>query len=136
MTTLPNLTELADLSDSDWVYVWDASNPGTPDRKASPVRFRPPGARITNHLRYEANITIPAMAAGDEATATIAVAGAIPGDHVVFNLAAAPPANIGIMACWAELDVVKVRFRNTHASVAYVSAAVACTALVSRSAAP
>lgn len=88
------------------------------------------GAKITNYLRLDGNITIPAMAAGDEATATIAVAGAIAGDHVQINLTAGPPANVGIMACWADMDLVKVRFRNTHASTAYVSAVVACTVLV------
>lgn len=137
MTKVSNLTnEVTELADNDLLYVWDASTPANPDSKMLGARLRPAGAKITSHLRYEGDITIPDLAAAAEADATITVAGALPDDHVVFNLAAAPPANIAILACWAEADVVKVRFRNTHAATAYVTAAVACVALVSRSIVP
>lgn len=137
MTKLTNLTnELDTLADDDWVYVWDRSNPSNPDAKAAGVRFRPAGAKITNYFRFEGNVAIPALAAGIEGDATVTVTGAAVGDHVQFNLSAAPTANIAILACWAEADVVKVRFRNTHASSAYAGASVACTALVTRSVTP
>lgn len=137
MTTLSNLTnEVTELADNDLLYVWDASTPGNPDGKMLGLRLRPVGSKITNYLRYEANITIPSMAAGVEADASIAVAGTLAGDHALFNLLAAPPANIAILAVWTDANLVWVRFRNTHASVAYVSAAVACTALVTRSVVP
>lgn len=45
-----------------------------------------------------------------------------------------PPANIAILASWiSAANTVKVRFRNTHASTGYTSAAVACVVLASRS---
>ncbi|CUX63045.1 hypothetical protein AGR6A_Lc190027 [Agrobacterium sp. NCPPB 925] len=60
--------------------------------------MKPAGARITNHLRYDGGITIPTIAAGAEGTATISVAGAAIGDHVVFNPNESLASNIGIMA--------------------------------------
>lgn len=137
MTKLTNLTnELDALADDDWVYVWDRSTPANPDAKAAGARFRPAGAKITNYSRFEGNINIPALAAGVEGDASIAIAGAAVGDHVQFNLSAAPPTNIAILACWAEADAVKVRFRNTHSATAYAGASAACTALVTRSIPP
>ncbi|KQV35544.1 MULTISPECIES: hypothetical protein [unclassified Rhizobium] len=134
MTKLPDLAhEVTELADNDWVYVYDVSNPADPDGKMLGSRFRPAGVRITNYLKFDGNITIPNLAAGAEADATVAVPGALVEDHVIFNLNLAPPANIAILATWAEADIVKVRFRNTHAATAFVTADVGCGALVIRS---
>lgn len=133
MTSLPNLTEIDALADGDYFYVWDASDPSSPDKKVPVSKVRPAGAKITNYIRYASTIVIPNLAALAEADVLITVTGAQVGDHVDFNLSAAPPANIGIQAVWAAADQVGVRFRNTHASNAFVTASPACTALVTRS---
>ena len=138
MTKLMNLTnELSTLADNDYIYVYDASTPANPDAKAAAGLFRPIGAKITNHIRYEGNISAPALAAGIEGDATIAVVGAAVGDHLTFNLTTALPANLAILHAWVSAsDVATVRFRNTHASTPYAGAALPCVALVSRSITP
>lgn len=119
-------------ADDDRIAVNDVSDGAAPRKYLPWSKFRPAGAKITNHFRFAGNITVPTLAAGDEGDATITVTGAATGDHVVFNME--PPANIAILASWVSAaDTVKVRFRNTHASSGYSTAAVACVALVSRS---
>ncbi|MBB4066743.1 hypothetical protein [Gellertiella hungarica] len=135
MAKLTDLPEIDSVVDADYFYIFDMSSPASPDRKTPFSKLRPPGIRITGYMRYEGNITIPALAAGAEGTATIAVAGAALGDHVVFNLRAVNPAGVAISGCAVTADgVVSVVFRN-HAAGAYAGAAVACMALVIRSAA-
>lgn len=136
MTNVTALTEIDAIADNDVLYIWDASAPSAPDKKIPGQKLRPAGSKISNYFRFDGSIAIPALAAGVEGDATIAVAGAAVGDHVQFNLQAAPPANIAILATWVIADVVGVRFRNTHASVAYAGGSVACVALVTRSTAP
>lgn len=136
MTSVTALTEIDAIADNDVLYVWDASAPSDPDKKVSGSKLRPSGSKITNYYRYSGAVTIPALAAGVEANATISVPGAIAGDHVQFNLLVAPPANIAILAFWAAADLVAIRFRNLHASNAYAGDSVTCSALVTRSAAP
>jgi hypothetical protein len=132
MSKLTEKNEIDEIADGDLFYVRDASAPSDPDKKVPFSKVRPAGSRITHHHRFAGNITVPSMAAGVEADGTLTVNGAVVGDHVSFNME--PPANIAILACWVSAsDTVKVRFRNNHASTAYVSAAVACVALVSRS---
>lgn len=135
MTNVTALAEIDTLADNDILYVWDASTPSSPDKKIPGLKLRPDGARITAYRRFDGNIAIPALAAGVEGDATIAVLGAAVGDHVQFNFQASPPGNIAIVATWVIADTVGVRFRNTHASVAYAGGNVACMALVTRSAA-
>lgn len=133
MTKTQDLPEIDELADADYFYVVDASTPATPDKKAPFSKVRPAGARITNHLRYDANITIPALAAGAEGLATITVTGARVGDHVVFNLKDLLPADLAITLCRVSaVNTVQVRFRNFGAG-AFASAPLACTASVSRS---
>lgn len=133
MSKLPDLTnEVTEIADNDYIYVWDASTPDNPDAKAMGAKLRPAGVKITNHLRYSGDITIPGLAAGVEGDATITVTGALEGDHVVFNIAL--PTNIAVLGSWVSAaDTVTVRFRNTHASNAYSTDDIACLALVSRS---
>lgn len=121
------------LTDADRIPVFDANEPSTP-RYTTPAELRPAGAKITNHLRYAGNITIPAIAAGAEAAATITVNGAGLGDHVVFNASAALPAGLGVMAVYVSAaSTVTVRFRN-FSGAQIASADLACVALTSRSA--
>jgi hypothetical protein len=125
------------LAYNDLLYVYDASTPSDPDAKMQAIRLRPVGAKITNHARLSGNIAIPALAALAEGDATIAVPGAQVGDHLVFNLVAAPPASVAVVDAWVSADgTVALRFRNAHASVAYGGGTVACAALASRSIAP
>lgn len=132
MTKITEKDEIDALADNDLFYVRDASDPSNPDKKVPFSKVRPTGARITHHFRYADDITIPSLSAGAEAEATIAVPGTAIGDHVVFNMN--PPANIAILSSWVSAaDTVRVRFRNTHGSNAFATAAVACVALVSRS---
>ncbi|TBY41577.1 hypothetical protein [Rhizobium leguminosarum] len=133
MTNVSNLPAIDAIADNDLFYVRDASDPTTPDKKATGAQLRPSGAKITNLIRYQANITIPTMAAGVEADATLSIAGAGVNDNVVFNLAAAIPTNIAILGVVVTAtDTVKVRFRNTHASNSFSTADVACVLLVIR----
>lgn len=137
MTKVNNLTEIDALADNDVFYVWDASTPGAPDKKAPFSKIRPPGARITNYLRYESTITIPAINAATEGSATIAVVGAAVGDHVVFNIRDALPADLGITSVRVSAaDTVQVRFRNLHTANNYAGGSLACDALVIRSITP
>jgi hypothetical protein len=132
MTKITEKDEIDALADGDLFYVRDQSDPTNPDKKVPFSKVRPAGSRITHCFRYAGNITVPNLAAGAEADATITVAGAVVGDHVSFNME--PPANIAVLACWVSAaNTVKVRFRNTHASNAYSTAAVSCVGLVSRS---
>jgi hypothetical protein len=134
MSKVTALTEIDAVADNDVMYIWDASTPSAPDKKVPFSKLRPSGVRITNNFRYEGNITIPALAAGVEGDATIAIAGAAVGDHLVFNLTAALPGNIAVLHAWVSAaDTATVRFRNTHAANAYAGAAIACVALASRS---
>lgn len=134
MTKVQDLTEIDALADGDLFYVADVSNPGAPDRKVRFSQMVPAGAKITNHFRYDGNITIPTIAAGAEGTATITVNGAQTGDHVVFNPNASLASDIGITAVRVSAaNTVAVRFRNFGGS-SFTSAAIACVALVSRSA--
>ena len=136
MTKVPDLPEVDVVSDEDFFYIYDTSMPLSPDRKVPGSKMRPAGARISRYLRYEGNIALPALAAGAEAAATISLAGALPGDNVIFNLAALNPGNIAIIGVAVTAsDVVSVMFRNTHASAAYAGAALPCMALVIRSSA-
>lgn len=133
MTRITEKPEIDALADADLFYVRDASDPTNPDKKVPYSKIRTPvvGVKMTHQYRYAGDINVPAMAAGAELSATIAVAGAAVGDHVVFNMA--PPANIAILGCWVSgADTVSVKFRNTHASNAFIVTAVACVALVSR----
>lgn len=135
MTKVNNLTEIDALADNDIFYVWDASTPGAPDKKVPFSKIRPPGARITNYLRYDGNITILAINAATEGAATIAVPGTAVGDHVVFNMKDALPADLGVtMVRVSAADTVQVRFRNLHTANNYAGGTLACTALVIRSA--
>jgi hypothetical protein len=135
MTNLANLPAIDAIADNDLIYVRDTSAPGAPDKSATGAQLRPPGARITNFLRYVGNIAVPAMAASAEGTATIAVSGAQAGDHVVFNMQDSLAADliIGSVRVSAD-DTVSVRFRNMSSST-YAGGSLACTALVIRSAA-
>lgn len=135
MTNVTALAEIDALADNDVMYVRDASDPANPDKKIPGSKLRPDGIRITAYRRFEGNVAVPALAAGAEADVSIAVVGALAGDHALFNLLAAPPANIAIMATWAGADTVTIRFRNTHASVAYAGGSLACMALITRSSA-
>lgn len=133
MTNVTNLPAIDALADNDLLYVRDTSDASTPDKKITGAQLRPSGAKITNYLRYQNNITIPTLAAQAEADATLTIAGALVGDNVLFNLAAVLPANIGIMGVVVTAaDTVKVRFRNTHASTSFPTVDVACVALVIR----
>lgn len=123
---------VATPADDDRIGLWDVSDGPAPRKHLLFSAFRPAGAKVTQHLRFAGNIAIPAMAAGVENDATIAVAGAAVGDHAVFNIQ--PPANIAVLSCWVSAaDVLTVRFRNLHASSAYAGGNVSCVALVSRS---
>lgn len=134
MTKLPDLPEIDALADNDVVYVWDASTPGAPDKKITGLKLRPAGAKITNYLRYESTIVIPAIGAATEGVATIAVAGATVGDHTVFNMQDALPADLAVtMVRVSAANTVQVRFRNLHTANAYAGGTLACTALVIRS---
>jgi hypothetical protein len=137
MTKVTDLSEIDALADNDYFYVWDASDPTSPDKKVPRSKVRPSGAIITNNLRYAANITIPAIAAASEQTSTIIVTGALPGDNVVFNMVDPLPADLAVtMVRVSAADTVQVRFRNLHTANAYAGAALACVALVIRSVAP
>jgi hypothetical protein len=134
MTKTPDLPEIDALADNDLLYIWDASTPGAPDKKITGAKMRPDGAKITNYLRNAANITIPAINAGTEGSATVAVAGALVGDHVVFNMQDALPADLAVtMVRVSAADTVQVRFRNLHSSNNYAGGILACTILVIRS---
>ncbi|WP_033048589.1 hypothetical protein [Sinorhizobium meliloti] len=136
MTQLPDLPEIDALADNDLLYVWDASTPSAPDKKITGLKLRPAGAKVTHYLRYESTIIIPAIGAATEGSATIAVAGAVVGDHVVFNMAEALPADLAITSVRVSAaDAVQVRFRNLHTANAYAGGTLTCTALVIRSAA-
>ncbi|WP_210338994.1 hypothetical protein [Ensifer sp. ENS04] len=137
MTKLNNLPEIDAVADNDTFYVSDASTPGAPDKKVPFSKIRPAGAKMTSLLRYESTITIPAINAATEGSATIAVAGAAVGDHVVFNMRDALPADLGIMSVRVSAaDTVQVRFRNLHAANNYAGGVLACDALVIRSIIP
>lgn len=135
MTIITDLALIDAIADNDLIYVRDVSSSSAPDKRATASQLRPPGARITNYLRFVGNIAVPAMAASVEGSATIAVPGAQAGDHVVFNMQDALAADliIGSVRVSAD-DTVSVRFRNMSSSVAYAGASLACTALVIRSA--
>ncbi|WP_457664009.1 hypothetical protein [Sinorhizobium medicae] len=136
MTQLPDLPEIDALADNDVLYVWDASTPGAPDKKITGLKLRPTGAKVTHYFRYESTIIIPAISAATEGSATIAVVGAAVGDHVVFNMQDALPADLGITSVRVSaVDTVQVLFRNLHTTNAYAGGTLACTALVIRSAA-
>lgn len=134
MTKVTDLPEIDALADNDYLYVWDASTPATPDKKLPGSKLRPAGAKVTNYLRFASAITIPAIAAASEQSATIAVPGALVGDHVVFNMQDPLPADLAVtVARVSTADTVQVRFRNLHTANAYAGAALNCTALVIRS---
>lgn len=137
MTKLNNLPEIDAVADNDVFYVSDASTPGAPDKKVPFSKIRPSGAKITNNFRYAGNITIPAINAATEGSATISVTGVAVGDHVVFNMRDALPADLGIMSARVSAaDTVQVRFRNLHTANNYAGGTLACDALVMRSVAP
>ena len=137
MTKVTDLTEIDALADGDMLYVFDISDPSNPDKKVPRSKVRPAGSIITNNLRYASTITIPAIAAASEQTPTIAIPGALPGDHVVFNMVDPLPADLAVtMVRVSVADTVQVRFRNLHTANAYGGAALACVALVIRSVAP
>jgi hypothetical protein len=135
MTKVQDLTEIDVLENGDVFYVADASTPGAPDKKVPWSKMKPAGAKVTNQLRYEGNITIPTIAAGAEGSGSISVAGALVGDHVIFNPTAALAAGLGIMSVHVSAtDTVSVRFRNFGGG-SFSTAALACVALVMRSSA-
>jgi hypothetical protein len=131
MSKLLEKPEIDAIADGDGFYFRDLSDPSNPDKWAPFSKVRPAGSRITNNLRYNGTVTIPGLAAGAEGEATVTVTGIVVGDHATFNLE--PPANIAVLACWVSAaDTLRIRFRNTHASSAFVSAASNCLVLVSR----
>lgn len=133
MTRITEKPEIDTLADADLFYVRDASEPTNPDKKVPWSKMKPNGVRTTHQFRYEGLLTVPAMAPQTDANAAMFVGGARVGDHVVFNMM--PPANIAILACAVTgNDTVVVRFRNTHASNAFMVTDVNCVALVSRTA--
>ncbi|MBY3162129.1 hypothetical protein HFO65_15975 [Rhizobium laguerreae] len=137
MTKVTDLPEIDALADTDYFYVVDASDPSNPDKKVPRVKMRPAGSIISTYFRYAANITIPAIAAATEQETTISVPGAAVGDHVLFNMQDALPANLGVtMVRVSAADTVQVRFRNLHTANAYAGAALLCVALVIRSIVP
>ncbi|ASY64435.1 hypothetical protein SJ05684_c30660 [Sinorhizobium sojae CCBAU 05684] len=98
------------------------------------MKLRPAGSKITHYLRYESTIVIPAINAATEGSAAITVAGAAVGDHVVFNMRDALPADLGITSVRVSaVDTVQVRFRNFHTANNYAGGTLACDALVIRS---
>ncbi|RDJ18214.1 hypothetical protein B5K05_00495 [Rhizobium phaseoli] len=125
MTNVSNLPAIDAVADNDLFYVRDASDPTTPDKKATAAQLRPTGAKITNYLRYQANITIPTMAAGAEADGTLSITGAQVNDNVVFNLAVAIPTNIAILGVVVtatdRVKVICARFSPGHDESAYDS---------------
>lgn len=134
MTKVQDLPEIDALADNDVLYVADASSPGAPDKKVPWSKMKPAGVRIGAQYRYDGDITIPTISAGAEGTGTITVPGVQPGDHVVFNPNAALASDLGIMAVRVSAaDTISVRFRNFGGS-SFVSAALACVALVMRAA--
>lgn len=135
MTKISDLPEIDALADNDLLYVWDASTPGAPDKKLPASKVRPTGAVLTNAIRYAGNIVLPAINAGTESSVTISVPGAVAGDHVVFNMQDALPADLAITTVRVSAaDTVSIRFRNLHASSNYAGGTLLCTALVIRSA--
>lgn len=137
MTKVTDLPEIDTLADNDYFYVYDTSDPSNPDKKVPRSKVRPTGVILSNLLRYAANITIPGIAAAAEQSATIAVPGALVGDHVVFNVQDALPADLAVTVVRVSAnDTVQVRFRNLHTANAYAGGVLACTALVIRSVAP
>lgn len=134
MSRVTDLVEIDAIADNDYMYIFDASTPAAPDKKIPGSKLRPAGAVITSYLRYAGAITIPAIAAATEGSATITVTGAQVGDHVIFNMQDALPADLAVtMFRVSAANTVQVRFRNLHTANAYAGAALNCTALVIRS---
>lgn len=126
-------TQEATPDDGDILLIWDVDDPANHRKWIFLSQLRPVGAKITHHRRFAGNIAIPNIAADEEQDATIAVAGAAVGDHVVFNPSAPPPAGLIVSAGWVSAaDTVTIRFRNAG-SGAFAAANLACVALVSRS---
>lgn len=133
MTKLTELAEIDTLDDGDVFYVYDVSQPGSPDKKISGSKLRPGGARVTNYQRFGGNVTLPNITAGTEMNMAISVPGALVGDHVLFNPDDALPSGLGIMyARVSSSNTVTVRIRNFGATD-FASAAMAALVLVTRS---
>ena len=133
MTKVTELPEIDTLDDGDVLYAYDVSQPSTPDKKVPGSKLRPGGARVTNYARYGGNVTLPNITAGTEMNMTIAVPGALVGDHVLFNPDDALPVGLGIMyARVSSSNTVTVRIRNFGVSD-FASAAIAALVLVIRS---
>lgn len=134
MTKVSDLDQIDAVTDETLFYGYDPTDPGNPDKRVPYSMLRPAGAVVTDYLRFDDDVTIPNLAALAETDVTLSVPGALPGDNVIFNFAAAQPANIAVCGVFiSAADAVKVRFRNTHATNAFVTAAVAAVALVIRS---
>ena len=134
MTNVTALTEIDAIADNDVLYIRDASDVANPDKKITGAKLRPTGAKVTHYYRYAGNIVLPALAAGVESNVTISVPGAAVGDHALFNMQDALPADLAITSVRVSAaDTVSVRVRNLHSATGYAGGSLACTALVSRS---
>ena len=78
MTKLTELAEIDTLEDSDILYVYDVSQPGSRDKEIAGAKLRPSGARITNYLRFGGNVTLPNITADTEMNMAISVPGVMP----------------------------------------------------------
>lgn len=154
MTKVPDLTtELTDVEDGAFIYVYSPANPSTPDAKMklsnllkqvgkvlTPSKFyaerlQLTGAKLTRVYRAAGNLAVPALASNAESDIDFSVAGAAAGDSVIFNPTAAPVAELAITAAWVSgADTVKVRVRNLGAG-SYAGGNLAGLAVVVRSAA-
>lgn len=134
LSTSAQLT-FSTLADTDRFVVWDVSDGDNPRKYILASDIRPPGAKVTRYSGYAGAIVIPAIAAGVETDVTVTVTGAAVGDHLVFNMQDAMPANLIIThSRISAADTALVRFRNVHASTGYAGASLLCTALAIRSA--
>jgi hypothetical protein len=155
MTKLPDVTnELTSIEDDAFFYVYSQANPSTPDRKvrwknvlrrlgqiATPAPayaslLQLTGAKLTRAYRAGGTVTISALAAGDLEDKTVAVTGAVVGDHVVVTPGAAPESGVGFVLAWVSAaDTVTVRVGNLG-SGSLTGGDLVVSVLVLRSAAP
>lgn len=133
MTKVTELPEIDTPADNDVLYLFDVSDATTPDKKVPVAKLRPPGARITNYLRFHGAINLPNIVAETEATVAITIAGAALGDHVIFNTEDALPAGLGVMAVRiSAANTLSVRIRN-FSMTDFAAASINAVALVARS---
>lgn len=133
MTKITDLPELTDPVDSDWMYAFDSSSPGAPDKKLSLGKMRPAGSRMTNVYRFSGPVAVPAIATSAEVSATFTLSGVRAGDHVIFNPIDSLPANVIIASVRISADdTISVRLRNLSGTVAVDPVSVQCSALAIR----